>query len=224
VFWLLSSHLAIIVLTLDKFLWLKFWSFTGSPIHPPPSRCSQCRLSGSRARKALVFSRPSRADALCGCLSVWSCSGWSSFSTWVLSPYMYLAVYYLCHRQMHRSSSYPSPATNRCPPLPFPSCFTKPWKWGWGMGVPDLLPMVPVWWLGIACLHGIFLTTLSTRYAFTTSMYLSHIFLSLQKLLCCSSVVLGVSFFVVLRTEHNLDVLILYLLSAHGLCSFDDGS
>jgi hypothetical protein len=36
VFWLLSSHLAIIVLTLNKFLWLKFWSFTGSPIHPPP--------------------------------------------------------------------------------------------------------------------------------------------------------------------------------------------
>jgi hypothetical protein len=40
----------------------------------------------------------------------------------------------------------------------------------------------------------------------------------------CSSVVLGVSFFVVLRIEHNLGVLILYLLSAHGLCSSDDGS
>jgi hypothetical protein len=34
------SHLAIIVLTLNKFLWLKFEVFTGSPIHPP-SRCSQ---------------------------------------------------------------------------------------------------------------------------------------------------------------------------------------
>jgi hypothetical protein len=34
---------------------------------------------------------------------------------------------------------------------------------------------------------------------------------------------LGVSFFV-LKTKHNLDVLILYLLSAHGLCSSDDGS
>jgi hypothetical protein len=32
--------LAIIVLTLNKFLWLKFEVFTGSPIHPP-SRCSQ---------------------------------------------------------------------------------------------------------------------------------------------------------------------------------------
>ena len=32
-----------------------------------------------------------------------------------------------------------------CPPLPFPSCSTKPWKWGRrGMGVSDLLPMVPV--------------------------------------------------------------------------------
>jgi hypothetical protein len=26
-------------------------------------------------------------------------------------------------------------------------------------GVPDLLPMVPVRWLGIACLHGLSLTT-----------------------------------------------------------------
>ena len=82
-----------------------------------------------------------------------------------------------------------------CPPLPFPSCSTKPWKWGRrGMGVPDLLPMVPIRWLGIACLHGLSLTTVSTRYASTTSMYLSPILLSLQKLLCCSSVVLGVSF------------------------------
>jgi hypothetical protein len=38
-----------------------------------------------------------------------------------------------------------------------------------------------------------------------------------------SSIVLGVSFFV-LRTEHNLGVLILYLSYAHGLCSSDDGS
>jgi hypothetical protein len=57
-------------------------------------------------------------------------------------------------------------------------------------GIPDLLPMVPVRWLSIACLHGLSLTTVSTRYAFTTFMYLSAILLSLQKLLCCSSVVL----------------------------------
>ena len=92
------------------------------------------------------------------------------------------------------------------------------------MGVTDLLHMVPVQWLGIACLHGLFLTMVLTWYASTNSMYLSPIILSLQKLLCCSSVGLGVSFFVVLRTEHNLDVLILYLLYAHGLCSSDDGS
>jgi hypothetical protein len=36
--------------------------------------------------------------------------------------------------------------------------------------------------------------------------------------------IMGVSFFVVLRYEHNLGVLILYLFSAHGLCSSDDGS
>jgi hypothetical protein len=29
------------VLTINQVLWLKFSSFTGSPIHPPPSRCSQ---------------------------------------------------------------------------------------------------------------------------------------------------------------------------------------
>jgi hypothetical protein len=62
------------------------------------------------------------------------------------------------------------------------------------MGVTDLLPMVPVRWLGIVCLHGLFLTTVLTRYASTASMYMSPILLSLQKLLCCSSVVLGVSF------------------------------
>jgi hypothetical protein len=83
-----------------------------------------------------------------------------------------------------------------CPPLHFLSCSMKPWKRGSrGIGVPDLLHMVPVRWLDIACLYGLFLTTVSTRYASTTSMYLSPILLSLQKLLCCSYVVLGVSFF-----------------------------
>jgi hypothetical protein len=62
------------------------------------------------------------------------------------------------------------------------------------MGVLDLLSMIPVRWLNIACLHGLSLITVSTRYASSTSMYLSPILVSLQKLLCCSSVVLGVSF------------------------------
>jgi hypothetical protein len=44
---LLSSHLVIIVLTLNQVLWLKFLSFTGSPIHHP-SRCSQrCKRDSS---------------------------------------------------------------------------------------------------------------------------------------------------------------------------------
>jgi hypothetical protein len=60
--------------------------------------------------------------------------------------------------------------------------------------VPNLLSMVPVRWLDIACLHGISITTVSTRYASITSIYLSPILLSLQKLLCCSSIILGVSF------------------------------
>jgi hypothetical protein len=62
------------------------------------------------------------------------------------------------------------------------------------MGVSDMLPMVTIRWLGIACLHGLSLTMVLTRYASTTSMYLSSILLSLQELLCCSFVVLGVSF------------------------------
>jgi hypothetical protein len=62
------------------------------------------------------------------------------------------------------------------------------------MWVHDLLSMVPIRWLDIACLRGLSLTMVSTRYASTTSMYLSPILLSLQNLLCCSSVVLGVSF------------------------------
>jgi hypothetical protein len=36
VFWLLSSHLAIIVLTLNQVFVARSFSFTGSPIHPPP--------------------------------------------------------------------------------------------------------------------------------------------------------------------------------------------
>jgi hypothetical protein len=42
VFWLLSSHLAIIVLTINQVFVAISLSFTGSPIHPP-SRCSQGR-------------------------------------------------------------------------------------------------------------------------------------------------------------------------------------
>jgi hypothetical protein len=81
------------------------------------------------------------------------------------------------------------------PPLPFPSYSTKPWKWGRrGMWVPNLLHMVPIRWVDIACLHDLSLTMVSIRYASTTSMYMSPILLSLQKLFCCSSVVLGVSF------------------------------
>jgi hypothetical protein len=43
------------------------------------------RLGGSRAGKALAFSRFSRTNAWCGCLSVWSCSDWASFSACMLS-------------------------------------------------------------------------------------------------------------------------------------------
>jgi hypothetical protein len=93
--------------------------------------------------KALAFSLPFRTDAWCGCLSVWSYSGWASFSTCVLSPCMYLAVYYIYRIQVSMSSSCPSPDRE--------------------MGVPDLLSMVPIQWLGIAYLHSLFFTTMLTR-------------------------------------------------------------
>ncbi|PWZ09320.1 hypothetical protein Zm00014a_010914 [Zea mays] len=64
-----------------------------------------------RAGKTLAFSRPSRTDAWCGCLSVWSCSGWF-ISPLACSLPIYLAVYYLCRLQMFMSSSCLSPATN----------------------------------------------------------------------------------------------------------------
>ena len=153
-----------------------------------------CRFGGSRAGKTLAFSRPSRTDAWCGCLLVWSCSGWASFSACVLSPYISSGILPMSPPDAQVFVVSFSGNEQVCPPLPFPSCSTKPWKWGRrGMGVPDLLPMVPVRWLDIACLHGISLTTMSTHYASTTSMYLSPILPSLQNLLCCSFVVLGVS-------------------------------
>jgi hypothetical protein len=151
-----------------------------------------CRLGGSRAWKALAFSRPSQTDTWCESLSVWSYFGWVFFFAFMFSPYLYLAVYYLCRIQMARSSSCPSPATNR-----YVCLFLLYGTLEMGEardGVPDLLPMVPVRWLDIACLHGISLIIVSTQYASTTSIYLPHILLPLQKLLCCSSVVLGVSF------------------------------
>jgi hypothetical protein len=104
-----------------------------------------CRFSGSRARKTLAFSCPSRIDAWCGCLSVWSCSGWASFSDCVLSPYISSGI--LSMSPLDAQVFVVSFSSNEqvCLPLPFPSCSTKPWKWGrQGMGVSDLLPMVPM--------------------------------------------------------------------------------
>jgi hypothetical protein len=71
-----------------------------------------CRFGGSRTGKTLAFSRPSRTDAWCGCLLVWSCSGWASFSACVLSPYISSGILPMSPTDA-RSSSYPSPATNR---------------------------------------------------------------------------------------------------------------
>jgi hypothetical protein len=80
---------------------------------------------------------------------------------------MYLAIYYLCRLHMPMSSLCPSPATNMYVRL-FPSLSALR-NLGSGEardGVPDLLPMVPIRWLGIACLHGLSLTTVSDSVCF----------------------------------------------------------
>jgi hypothetical protein len=104
-----------------------------------------CRFGGSRARKTLTFSRPSRTDAWCGCLLVWNCSGWASFSGCVLSPYISSGILPMSLPDAQVFVVSFSGNEHVCPPLPFPSCSMKPWKWGrQGMEVSDLLPMVPV--------------------------------------------------------------------------------
>jgi hypothetical protein len=58
---------------------------------------------------------------------------------------IYLAVYYLCRLQMPRSSSYPSPATNMYVCLFLsPPALRNLGSGGRGMGVSDLLPMIPM--------------------------------------------------------------------------------
>jgi hypothetical protein len=104
-----------------------------------------CRFSGSRAGKTLAFSRPSRIDAWCGCLSVWSCYDWASFSACVLSPYISSGILPMSPPDAQVFIVSFSGNKQVCPSLSFPSCSMKPWKWGRrGMIVSDLLPMVPV--------------------------------------------------------------------------------
>jgi hypothetical protein len=146
--------------------------------------------------KALTFSRPSRTDAWCGYVSIWSCSGWASFSTCVLFPYIYLVVYYLCCLQMPRSSSCPSPATNTYARL-FPSFpALRNLGSGGGEGWESLICFLwypfdgstsPVYMAFSLpqCRLGMLLPLLCTCHPS---------FCHCKKLLCCSSVVLGVSF------------------------------
>jgi hypothetical protein len=102
-----------------------------------------CRFGWSRDEKTLAFSRPSRTDAWCGCLSVWSCSGWSSFSACVLSPYISSGILPMSSTDVQVFVVSFSGNEQVCLPLLFPSCSTKPWKWGrQEMGVSDLRPTV----------------------------------------------------------------------------------
>jgi hypothetical protein len=94
-----------------------------------------CRFGGFRARKTLAFSRPSWIDAWCGCLSVWSCFGWASFSACVLSPYMSSGILPMSPPDTQVFVVSFSGNEHVCLSLPFPSCSMKPWKWGRrGMG------------------------------------------------------------------------------------------
>jgi hypothetical protein len=104
-----------------------------------------CRFGGSSAVKILAFSRPSWTNAWCGCLSDWSCSGLTSFSACVLSPYISNDILPMSPLDAQVFVVSFSGNEQVCPPLPFSSCSTKPWKWRRVRdGVSDLLPMVTV--------------------------------------------------------------------------------
>jgi hypothetical protein len=91
------------------------------------------------------ISHPSWIDAWCGCPSVWSCSGWASFSAYVLSPYISSGILSMSALDAQVFVVSFSGNEQVCPSLPFPSCSTKHWKWRrQGTVVSDLLSMVPV--------------------------------------------------------------------------------
>jgi hypothetical protein len=142
----------------------------------------------------------------------------------MLSPYMYLAVYYLCRLQMSGSSSCTSPAMNRYahffPSLPALRNLGSGGGEGWGsliccLWYPFDGSTSPIY---MAFPHGVDSVCFYHFYVHVTHPCVVAKIIML--FLCC----FGCYFFVVLSTEHNLGVLILYLLSIHGLCSSDDGS
>jgi hypothetical protein len=69
---------------------------------------------------------------------------WLDFFLRLRALPIYLSVYYLCHLQMPRSSSCPSPATNKYVRLPSPSALRNLGSGETSDDVSDLLPMVPV--------------------------------------------------------------------------------
>jgi hypothetical protein len=112
-----------------------------------------------------------------------------------------------------------------CPPLPLPSCSMKPWKWG-GEGCGSLICCL--WYSFDGSASPIYMAFSLPRYRLgklLPLLYTCHSSFCHCKNYCVVPLLFWVLvFFVVVRTEHNLGVLILYLLSAHGLCSSDDGS
>jgi hypothetical protein len=115
--------------------------------------------------KALVFSRPFWTDVWCGCLSVWSCSGWASFFAYV--PSLPVCIY--------RYTTY---VASRCPCLrrvllrqrtgmtasSLPLLLYETLKVG---KVSDVGPCFAAYdthsMARVVCLHGLSFTTMSTR-------------------------------------------------------------
>jgi hypothetical protein len=142
-----------------------------------------------------------------------------------LSPYMYLAVYYLCHLPMARSSLCPSPAMNRYARL-FPSLLAlQNLGSGGDEGWRSLICCL--WYPFDGSALPVYMSFPSPRcrlVMFLPLLCTCHPSFCHCKNYCVIPLLFWVLVFIVIRTEHNLGVLILYLLSTRGMCSSDDGS
>jgi hypothetical protein len=89
-----------------------------------------CRFGGSRVGKTLAFSRPSWTNAWCGPLGLELLRLGFFPRLRALSLYVSSCILHMSPPDAQVFVVSFSGNEQVCPPLPFPSCSTKPWKWG----------------------------------------------------------------------------------------------